>query len=339
MQRLPSGRHAAGREPRPPAEAGSRRNRTAPRFEFPRFRFPRFRFMTVAAVVFAVAAASLALGLGLKPTVLHARETADTPSARSAASDPAETAKDTPRFTPAISRPSAFPRHHAAKRRHHAPATTTPSPPATPSGATSPLGVANPSPSDTPSAAASTGDGSSWPTSVPGWQLTYSTDFPGNSLPSGWDAYKGRARRRPPRQLGALQRDGQRRRAEPAGNALGPGRRGVLREPADLRHVPGPDEGRRRAGAVHQQPGHLVPAQQGVWPPEVDYFQDAGGTRQSFSASLHVGPDGNGDCCVIPSPTQDNDGTAWHTYGVQWTPSSMTYTIDGRPGPASPAIR
>ena len=165
MQRSSSGRHAATREPRPTAEAGSHRNRTAPRFEFPRFeflrfkfprfeflpfKFPRFRFMTVAAVVFAVAAAGLGLGLGLKPTVLHARETADTPPARSAVSDLAETAKYTARFAPAISRPSAFPWHHAAKRRHHVAATVTPSPSATPSGATNPLGVANPSPSASP---------------------------------------------------------------------------------------------------------------------------------------------------------------------------------------------
>ena len=74
----------------------------------------------------------------------------------------------------------------------------------------------------------------------------------------------------------------------------------------------------------------LWPAQQGVWPPEVDFFQDVGGSRQSFSASLHAGPDGNGSCCVIASPTQDSNGTAWHTYGVQWTPSAITYTIDGR---------
>ena len=43
-----------------------------------------------------------------------------------------------------------------------------------------------------------------------------------------------------------------------------------------------------------------------------------------------MAPDGNSSCCVVPSPTQNSDGTTWHTYGVQWTPTSMTYTIDGR---------
>jgi hypothetical protein len=340
MQRLPSGRHAATREPRPPAEAGSHRNRTAPRFKFPRFEFlrfgfprfgfPRFRFMTVAAVVLAVAAASLGLGLGLKPTVLHARETADTPPARSAALDPAETAKYTARFAPAISRPSAFPWHHAAKRRHHVAATVTPSPSATPSGATNPPGVANPSPSATSSGAASTGDGSSWPTSVPGWRLTYSTDFPGNSLPSGWDAYNG----------------------EPGGDPQGnwvPSNVTVSGGALNLMATPSAQGGVQFYGNPQTYGMYLVrmkgddepnldinnlailwPAQQGVWPPEVDFFQDLGGTRQSFSASLHVAPDGNFSCCVVASPTQNNNATAWHTYGVQWTPTSMTYTIDGR---------
>ena len=55
-----------------------------------------------------------------------------------------------------------------------------------------PSEAASPSSPAGPSQAASTGgDGSSWPTSVPGWQLTYSTDFPGSSLPSGWLGYDG----------------------------------------------------------------------------------------------------------------------------------------------------
>jgi len=330
MQRLPRGRHAAIREPRPPAEAGSRRNRTAPRFNFPRFNFPRFnfprfKFMTVAAVVFAVAAASLALGLGLKPAALHARETADAPSAGSAASGPAEAVKYTSRSSPAISSPSAFPWHHAAKRRHHAAVTATPSPSVSPSVAVTPT------PSATPSGAASTGsDGSSWPTSVPGWQLTYSTDFPGNSLPSGWDAYNG----------------------EPGGDPDGNWQSSNVTVSGGALHLlatPSAQGGVQFYGNPQTYGMYLVrmkgdyepdldinnlailwPAQQGVWPPEVDFYQDAGGTRQSFSASLHVAPDGNGDCCVIASPTQDSDGTAWHTYGVQWTPTSMTYTIDGQ---------
>ena len=83
----------------------------------------------------------------------------------------------------------------------------------------------------------------------------------------------------------------------------------------------------------------LWPSQQGVWPPEVDFFQDLGGSRQSFSASLHVGPNGNGDCCVI---AQSHSGQQRHGVAYLWrrghrarSPTRST----GGSGPASPAVR
>jgi hypothetical protein len=178
-------------------------------------------------------------------------------------------------------------------------------------------------------AAASTGvDGTSPPSSVAGGRLTYSTDFPGNSLPSGWDAYTG----------------------EPGGDPNGnwdPSNVSVSGGTLHLMATPSAQGGVQFYGNPQTYGTYLVrmkgdyepglsinnlailwPSQQGVWPPEVDFFQDLGGSRQSFSASLHPGPDGN--CCVVSSPTQDSNGTAWHTYGVQWTPSALTYTIDGR---------
>ncbi len=207
--------------------------------------------------------------------------------------------------------PSAFPRHHAAKKAMARPSTS-----ARPSG--------------TGAAAGAGGDGTSPPGSVAGWQLTYSTDFPGNSLPSGWLAYNG----------------------EPGGDPEGnwaPSNVSVSGGALHLVATSSAQGGVQFYGNPQTYGMYLVrmkgdyepglsinnlailwPAQQGVWPPEVDFFQDAGGSRQSFSASLHVGPDGNGGCCVIASPTQDSNGTAWHTYGVQWTPNAITYTIDGQ---------
>jgi Glycosyl hydrolases family 16 len=210
--------------------------------------------------------------------------------------------------------PSASPRHHAAKApRHHAAAKPTVITPAS------------------PRASASTGDdGTSPPGSAPGWQLTYSTDFSGNSLPSGWLAYDGEPG------------------GDPEGNwvpsnvAVGGGALHLTATPSaqgGVQFYGNPQtygmylvrmKGDYEPGLSINNLAILWPAQQGVWPPEVDFFQDAGGSRQTFSASLHVGPDGNGSCCVIASPTQDSNGTAWHTYGVQWTPNAITYTIDGQ---------
>jgi hypothetical protein len=184
-----------------------------------------------------------------------------------------------------------------------------------------------------PAGAASTGGGgggSAWPASVPGWQLTYGTDFPGSSLPSGWDAYNGEPG------------------GDPYGNwdssnvTVGGGALHLLATPSaqgGVQFYGNPQtygmylvrmKGDYEPNLSINNLAILWPAQQGVWPPEVDFYQDLGGTRQSFSASLHPGPDGDGGCCVVASPTQDSDATAWHTYGVQWTPSSITYTIDGR---------
>jgi Glycosyl hydrolases family 16 len=205
--------------------------------------------------------------------------------------------------------PSASPRHRAAKKATASPPTSS---------------------SSSPSGPASTGDGSSWPTSVPGWQLTYSTDFPGNSLPSGWDAYNGEPGGDP---------DGN---FESSNVTVSNGALNLLATSSGQAGVQFYNNPQTYGMYLVRMKGDyepdldinnlaiLWPAQQGVWPPEVDFFQDLGGTRQNFSASLHPGPDGNGGCCVVASPTQDSDGTAWHTYGVQWTPSTITYTIDGR---------
>ena len=163
-----------------------------------------------------------------------------------------------------------------------------------------------------------------------GWRLTYSTDFPGNSLPSGWDAYNGEPGGDP---------DGN---WEPSNVSVSGGALHLMATSSaqgGVQFYGNPQtygmylvrmKGDYEPGLSINNLAILWPSQQGVWPPEVDFFQDTGGSRQSFSASLHVGPDGNGGCCVIASPTQDSNGTAWHTYGVQWTPSAITYTIDGR---------
>jgi hypothetical protein len=221
-------------------------------------------------------------------------------------------------YSPAVisapASPSAAPRHKTTKHaRHHVVKHATASPSASTGGTASTAG----------------GDGSSWPTSVPGWRLTYSTDFPGDSLPSGWGAYSGEPGGDP---------DGN---WEQSNATVGNGALHLLATPSSqagvayygttqtygmyLVRMKGDDEPDLSINNI----AILWPAQQGTWPPEVDFYEDGGGTRQGFSASLHAGSDGN-DNPVIHSSAPSNNGTEWHTYGVQWTPSSITYTIDGR---------
>lgn len=171
---------------------------------------------------------------------------------------------------------------------------------------------------------------------LPGWRLTYRTDFNGNSLPDGWKPYSG----------------------EPGGDPYGywdPANVTVSNGELHLRTMADDDPQRPNTystGGVgfygntqeygmylvrmkgDSEPGLqmsnialLWPAEQ-VWPPEIDFYEDVGGSREGYTASLHPGPNGY-DCCVIRRNVE-NTGTRWHTYGVIWTPTSITYTIDGK---------
>jgi beta-glucanase (GH16 family) len=173
---------------------------------------------------------------------------------------------------------------------------------------------------------------------LPGWRLTYSTDFNGNSLPDGWSAYTG----------------------EPGGDPYGywdPANVTVSNGALHLRTTANNDPQRPDTystggvgfyGGTQENGMYLIrmkgdyepglkisnivllwPAEQDVWPPEIDFYEDGGGNRSGYTASLHPGPDGN-DCCVIRH-SHEITGTQWHTYGVIWTPVSITYTIDGKP--------
>ena len=188
-----------------------------------------------------------------------------------------------------------------------------------------------------PRAAATEPGGPLPASSLPGWQLTYSTHFNSNSLPDGWSAYSG----------------------EPGSDPYGywdPANVTVSNGELHLRTTANDDPQRPdtystggvgfygdtqeygmyliRMKGDHEpslQISNIVllwPARQGVWPPEIDFYEDGGGSRAAYTASLHPGPNGD-DCCVIRH-SMSNTGTQWHTYGVIWTPTSITYTIDGK---------
>jgi beta-glucanase (GH16 family) len=65
-----------------------------------------------------------------------------------------------------------------------------------------------------------------------------------------------------------------------------------------------------------------------TWPPEIDFYEDGptGPTRQAMSATLHY----NAANTQIQDTLSGVDFTQWHTIGVEWTPGSLVYTIDGR---------
>jgi beta-glucanase (GH16 family) len=167
---------------------------------------------------------------------------------------------------------------------------------------------------------------------ISGWHMTYSQDFNGTSVPAHWGAYSG----------------------QPGGDSNGWWNPSNLTVSGGYLHFGGRYDssvGKYSTAGVSfggasqtygmylvRMKGDLEPGisisniallwpQANVWPPEIDFFEDSGGSRTSTSATLHPGPDGN-DCCQIQH-SLTLDSTQWHTIGVQWTPATISYLVDG----------
>jgi beta-glucanase (GH16 family) len=60
------------------------------------------------------------------------------------------------------------------------------------------------------------------------------------------------------------------------------------------------------------------------WPPEIDFNESYGRTTDT-SANVHYT-----SANLAVQRTLTIDMTQWHTFGVIWTPTSITYTVDGQ---------
>ena len=234
----------------------------------------RIRLLLIVAPVTAVLVAVGLVGMHIVTWPVHL--TADT-SRQHAGTDVVNAlpaALSCCRFssiTPAATSPSASPRHHAAKPsvapRHH------------------------PTVKATPSASGGTGgDGTSAPGSVAGWRLTYSTDFPGNSLPDGWLAYNGQPGGDP---YGNWQPSN----VSVSGGALhlmatSSAQGGVkfLGNPQTYGMYLVRMKGDYEPGLSINNLAILWPPRTVFWPPEVDFFEDLGGSRQYFLRQPARGP-------------------------------------------------
>ncbi|WP_161927981.1 glycoside hydrolase family 16 protein [Gordonia crocea] len=88
-------------------------------------------------------------------------------------------------------------------------------------------------------------------------------------------------------------------------------------------------EVRARADASDEVTFHfLLWPRNEVWPPEIDFAESFGGARTKVDAFLHWR-----DAAGKRQKRQRvlrGDFTKWNTFGVEWTPSLVRYTINGR---------
>ena len=182
-------------------------------------------------------------------------------------------------------------------------------------------------PIGTPDSSAPSGMSPPSATALPGYELTYQNDFSGNTLPPGWDVYTGIPGGDPGGHFGSSH--------VVVGN-------GVLelntfRDPAwHDRWVTGglcQCQVSQRYGAYFVRsrvsgPGptevELLWPTNNAWPPEID-FNETGGSVSETTSSVHFGKLNN----IVRDEVNINM-TAWHTWGVIWTPTSIIYTVDGR---------
>lgn len=61
------------------------------------------------------------------------------------------------------------------------------------------------------------------------------------------------------------------------------------------------------------------------WPPEVDFFEMREPTRTKDLLTNHYSQANKMQHAMV-----DSDYTQWHVVGLQWTPSALIYTLDGK---------
>jgi beta-glucanase (GH16 family) len=161
-----------------------------------------------------------------------------------------------------------------------------------------------------------------------GYSQSYVTDFSGNSLPSGWYTYSGTPGGDPGGQW------------DPAHVTVGGGllTLNTYQDPAyNNEWVAG---GLCQCGHTQTYGAYFVRSRvtglgpTGVellwptvgWPPEIDFNETGGGTGSTTATDIWGPASGKSQNQI----RLNIDMTQWHTWGVIWTPTSITYTVDGR---------
>lgn len=161
---------------------------------------------------------------------------------------------------------------------------------------------------------------------MPGYKMTYSTSFPGGSVPSGWIVYHGQPTNDPGAQFGSAH-------VVVRGGML---RLNTWRDPGyQNRWVTG---GLCLCGTPQTYGAYYVRSRvtgggptavlllwpaSNKWPPEID-FNESSGKIGSTTATVHFGATNQQEHRELRI-----DMLKWHTWGVIWSPTSIVYTVDG----------
>jgi beta-glucanase (GH16 family) len=160
---------------------------------------------------------------------------------------------------------------------------------------------------------------------LPGYELTYTNDFTGTTLPSGWDAFNGTPSGDPGAQWSSSQ----------VVVSNGMLQLNTSQDPADNDEwVSGGlcqcgDPQTYGAFFVRSKMTGIGPTQVELlwpvagWPPEVDFDETYGGDTMSM-ATLHYT-----SANLEVQNTINIDVTQWHTWGVIWSADSIIFTVDG----------
>jgi hypothetical protein len=205
--------------------------------------------------------------------------------------------------------------------------TTTTSPPVTTttsgSGSTIPDGV--------PDSSEPSGEAPPGANAMNGYKLVYSTDFTGSSEPSGWQEYAGAPGSEDPGSQWAVTHDvvsggilSLNAWQDPSfGNEWVTG--GTSQDGESLQY--GAWFVRSRETGSGPTLVELLWPTNNNWPPEIDFDETLG--PSTFTTSTNIWAVSAGKVSQVDVHL-NIDMTQWNTFGVIWTPSSITYTVNGK---------
>jgi len=170
------------------------------------------------------------------------------------------------------------------------------------------------------------GEAPPFASALPGYTLRYINDFIGTRLPAGWYTFTGVPGGDPGGQFasshvtvsnGLLQLNTWRDQRYHNHWVTG----GLCQ--CQLTQTYGAYFVRSRVTGAGPNEVELLWPATNRWPPEIDFSETLG--KLTFtSATLHYGRSN-----VMVHRTINIDMTQWHTWGVIWTPTNITYLVDG----------